>query len=144
MINNPSIEKTKQVLKAEPSPKIIQGQNDEYNRKMLEYGKFDILLSPDSGNRKSTLRHIDSGFNHVLAILAAKNNVAIGIDLDDLRSISKIEKAKRMEKIIQNIRIARKKSVKLAIKGIQDINNKQPLLKSLGASSQQASQAITI
>ena len=142
MINNQSIEKTKQLLKAESSPKIIQGQNDEYNRKILEYGKFDILLSPESGSRKSTLRHIDSGFNHVLAVLSAKNKVAIGIDLEDLRQLSKEQKAKRMEKIIQNIRVARKKSVKLAIKGIQDINSKQSFLKSLGASSQQASQAL--
>ena len=142
MINNPSIEKTKQLLKAEPSPKIIQGQNDEYNRKMLEYGKFDILLSPEAGSRKTSLRNIDSGLNHVLLVIASKNKVSIGINLDDLRQLNKIEKAKRIEKIIQNIRLARKKSVRLAIRSIRDEKNKQSFLKSLGASSQQASEAL--
>ena len=142
MINNPSIEKTKQLLKAEPSPKIIQAQNDDYNRKIIEYGKFDILLSPESGNRKNSLRHIDSGLNHVLLAAASKNKIAIGIDLNDIRNLPKQEKAKRIERIIQNLRICRKKNVKLAITGLNDVNNKQSLLKSLGASSQQAVQAL--
>ena len=144
MINNPSIEKTKQLLKTEASPKIIIGQNDDYNRKMIEYGKFDILLSPESGNRKNSLMAIDSGLNHTLLTAATKNKVSIGIDLDEIRSLSKEQKAKRLEKIIQNLRFARKKSTKLAIKGLKDLKNKQSLLKSLGASSQQAAQALII
>lgn len=142
MINNPSVEKTKQLLKNEPSPKIILAQNDDYNRKILEYGKFDILLSPEVGERRTSLRMTDSGLNHVLLTIATKNKISIGIDLDDLRKLNKEQKAKRIERIIQNIRFARKKNTKLAIKGLKDPISKQSFLKSLGASSVQASQAL--
>ncbi|MEK6927887.1 MAG: hypothetical protein AABX11_05640 [Nanoarchaeota archaeon] len=142
MINEKSIEKTKQILKQEESPKIVLAQNDEYNRKMLEHGKFDILLSPERGDRRTSLRQIDSGLNHFIVELAKKKNIAIGIDLNELRPLEKEEKAKRIEKIIQNIRFCRKKNIKLALFGVIDQKNTQSLLKSWGASSQQASQAL--
>ena len=52
MINNSNIEQVKILIKKEESPKIVLAQNDEFNRKILEQCKFNILLSIENGNRK--------------------------------------------------------------------------------------------
>src|SRR3989304_1605619 len=96
IINATNIEQAKGLIKSsKEKPIIVQAQNDDFNRKILEYGKFDILLSPEAGKRKRTLRNIDSGFNHVLAKIAEKNNVAIGINLAEISKLAKEEKAKK-------------------------------------------------
>ena len=143
IINTNNLEKVRQLLKKEPSPIIIQAQNDEYNRKLLEHGNFQILLSPESGSRKSTIRNIDSGLNNILAKIASKNNIAIGINLNEISQFDKKQKAERLEKIIQNIKLCRKARAKMAI----ITNNKREaehLLLSLGASTQQVSQALYV
>lgn len=143
MINEKSIEKTKQLLKTEPTPKIVLAQDDNYNKIMLEYGKFDVLLSPDRLQEPNSLRQINSGLNSYLTTLASKKKIAIGIDLNEIRPLQKEIKARRLEKVIQNIKFCRKKKVNLALFGVSDVFNIQPLLKSLGASSQQASKALS-
>src|SRR3989304_5539869 len=114
MINATNIEQAKGLIKSsKEKPIIVQAQNDDFNRKILEYGKFDILLSPEAGKRKRTLRNIDSGFNHILARIAAKNKVAVGIDIDEIARLTKEEKAKRLERIIQNIKTCRKAKTRI-------------------------------
>jgi len=133
----------KKIKLSKEKPIIVQAQNDEFNRKILEYGKFDIILSPESGNRKSSVRSIDSGMNNVLAKIAAKNNILIGINLKEISQLDKKQKAERLEKIIQNIKICRKAKAKLAI--ISNIKKEaEHLLLSLGASTQQVKEAIYI
>ena len=143
IINTQSIEQVKKAIKqAKSKPIIVQAQNDEFNRKILEYGKFDILLSPESGNRKNTITQIDSGLNHILAKIAAKNNIAIGIDLDNLVLLSKQEKAETLSRLIQNIKICRKAKAKLVVLSKdKDKREISSFLLSLGASTQQAKEA---
>ena len=143
MISTSNIEQAKnQIKKSKEKPLIILAQNDEFNRKLLEYGKFDILLSPESGQRARTLRNIDSGLNHVLAHIAAKNKIAIGIDMEELNKLPKKEQALRLERIIQNIKICRKAKVKIALLNWKDRKDAFSFLISLGASTQQAREAI--
>src|SRR3989344_1878909 len=99
MINTTSIEETKKLLKKEETPKIVLAQNDEFNRKILEHGNFDILLSPETGQRKNKIRQVDSGLNHVLAKIANKNNIAIGINLEEIKKLEPKSKAARLSKI---------------------------------------------
>ena len=97
MITEKNIEKAKQqIKKTKDKPIIVQAQDDNFNRKLLEFGKFDILLSIEQGDRKNKLRQIDSGLNHVLAKIATKNNISLGINLREIRNLSKSEKAKRL------------------------------------------------
>ncbi len=124
--------------------KIIKAQNDVFNRSILEYGKFDVLLSIESSERKDSLRGIDSGMNEILARIAAKNKVAIGLDLEELRNLSKMQKASRLSKIRQNIRLCRKTGTRLAILGIKDKRDAKDLLISLGASTVQVSRALSL
>ena len=143
MINTTNIEQAKNLIKSEKvKPTIVLAQNDEFNRKVLEYGKFDILLSVERGNRKRTLRTIDSGLNHVLAEIAAKNKVSIGIDMDELRTLEKEERANRLEKIKQNIKICRKAKTKLVLFNYKDKKDALAFLISLGSSTKQAKEAI--
>jgi len=143
MINTLNIEQAKNLIKSEKSkPIIVLAQNDEFNRKILEYGKFDILLSIEAGKRKRTLRTIDSGLNHVLAEIATKNKISIGINIDELRNLGKEEKANRLERIKQNIKICRKAKTKLILLNYKDEKDAFAFLLSLGASTKQAKEAL--
>ena len=142
IINNPSIEKAKiQIKKANP-PIIVQARDDVFNRKLLEYGKFDVILSIEKGNqRRHTIRQIDSGLNHVLAKIATKNRIKIGIDIKEISRLSKNEKARRLSKIRQNIQICKKARTKLTIINLESKKDAQYFLLSLGASTSQAKEA---
>ena len=146
MISTQNIEQAKNLIKKEIQQKIkpimVQAQNDDFNRKILEYGMFDILLSPEANARERSLRQIDSGFNHVLANIATKNNIAIGIDMKEISELSKENKARRLEKIIQNNKICRKAKTKIALLNYKDKKDAASFLISLGASTQQAKQAL--
>ena len=143
MINTTNIEEAKRLLKKEEIPRIVLAQNDEFNRKILEQGNFNILLSPEAGQRKNKIRQTDIGLNHILAKIASKNNIAIGINLDEIKKLEPKQKAERLSKIKQNIKICRKAKAKLAIK-TSNITESTALLQSLGASSIQTKEAIKI
>ncbi|MBM3232764.1 hypothetical protein FJZ18_01195 [Candidatus Pacearchaeota archaeon] len=142
MIDTSDFDKARKMLMKESSPVIVKASGDQFNRKIIEYGKFDILLSPEKGERKGSLRSIDSGFNEVLARISAKNGISIGIDIQELRSLPKKEKATRLSKIKQNIRLCRKAGVRISLLGGRDQRDATQLLMALGASTMQIKRAI--
>ena len=147
MINTSNLEQTKNLIKKllenKEKPIIVKAQNQEFNRKILEYGNFDILLSIESTAQKGdSPRNMDSGFNHVLAKIAAKNNIALGIDLKEIQSLEKKQKAKRLSKVIRNIKICRKAKTQIKLINIGDKRNAFSFLISLGASTQQAKESL--
>ncbi|MEK6894276.1 MAG: hypothetical protein AABX10_02335 [Nanoarchaeota archaeon] len=141
MINNQKTEEVKKLLKKEQSPKIVMSQDDSFNRKILEHGNFDILLSIENGSRKNKIRQEDSGLNHILSKIASKNNIAIGIDLEEISKLQPKEKASRLSKIIQNIKICRKSKTKIAIKS-KSIQTVKDFMLGLGASTSQVNETI--
>lgn len=140
-----NIEEAKKLIrKAEKDkqrPIIVKAKDVDFNRKILEYGKFDVLLSPESVQGRLSLRNIDSGLDYVMANLAAKNKISIGIDFSILDSIEKKEKAKILSKIKQNIDLCKKAGTKISAINYKDKRDAQSLLLSLGASTKQASEA---
>lgn len=118
---------------------LTASDRDKANRRAIESGKITHLESIEAGLRKGTLKHIDSGFNHVLATLANKKGVRILINLDELRTLPLKEKADRLAKIRYNLQIGRKKNVHFVIKGTS--KEASAFLLSLGASTQQAKNA---
>ena len=132
----------KRIRNAKEKPVIIKARDDEFNRLVLEYGKFDVLLCVESGRRKDKLKQLDSGLNEVLASIAAKNNVAIGFDLVELAGLEKMEKAVRLARIKQNITLCRKAGARLALVNCADKIEGFSLLISLAASTKQAKEAI--
>jgi len=144
MISTSDVSKAKHLIKnSKEKPIIIEAQDIKFNRKMLEYGKFDILLNIEKTkpNKKDKPKQLDSGLNHVLAKLSAKNKVFLGIDLEEIRSLEKKEKAKRLSYIKQNIKIARKAKTNLILINYKDKLNAQSLLLSLHASTSQSKQS---
>lgn len=118
--------------------RIIEAKDEKFNRKILENAKNITLVSLEKNTKQTTIREIDSGFNHVLAIIAHKRENRVGIDLAEIRSLEKKQKAIRLEKIIQNLLLTRKKEVKLSV----NQENYKDLLISLGASTNQVKNVI--
>ncbi|MEK6915266.1 MAG: hypothetical protein AABW89_01845 [Nanoarchaeota archaeon] len=143
MIENSNIEQVKRLLKNEETPKIIVAQDDSFNRKILENGGFDVLLSIEKGNRKNKVRQTDSGLNHVLAKIASKKNIAIGINLEELKVLDLKEKAERLAKIMENVKICRKTKTKIAIKS-KSIKKGKDFIEGIGASTLQVKEVIII
>ena len=132
MIQTNDIRKARDLIKKESKPVIVLSQNEVFDRKMLESGGFDILLSPEKNSNFESTRQLESGLNHVLAKIASKNKVSIWIDLEEIKGLSKREKAIRLSKIAQNLKICRKTNTKVHID-----NSGKDLLLSLGASTTQ-------
>lgn len=145
MISEKNVERTKTLInKSSGKPIFVMAQNVEYNRKILEYGKFDVLISVEQSSdiMKDNLRNVNSGWNHVLAKIAAKNNVAIGIDLDSLRKMQKKRKAEILKRIIQNIKFCRKAKCRIYLINCKDGKNGIDFMLSLGASTKQAKESL--
>ncbi|MDP1695913.1 MAG: hypothetical protein Q8L29_03300 [archaeon] len=143
MISTSNIEQAKRLIKSEKNPIIIEAQDENFNRKILEYGKFDILLSIEKTKQQDKSKQLDSGLNHILAEIASKNKVAIGINFEEISRLNKKAKAQRLARIKQNIKICRKAKADIKIINYRDKLNAFNLLISLGASSQQAKKAIS-
>ena len=146
MIDAGNAEEAKKLIKKAvekgEKPIIVFAKDNEFNRKILEYGKFDILLSVEAGDRKDRLKQLDSGFNHVLGAIATKNKVALGIDIAGISKLDKKNKAIHLGRIMQNIRLCRKTKTKIKVLNFKDKKDVLSLLISLGASSQQAREAL--
>jgi RNase P/RNase MRP subunit p30 len=143
LIENPNLEKTKQLIKNSKPPVIIQAQpkNPKYNRKIIEYGKFQSIknIEPTS---LSKLKNPNSGLNRIMAKIMTKNKISYLIDLKDLNFLDKKEKAIILSHIKHNIKLCRKAKTKIQLSNSKDKTNSQAFLLSLGASTQQTKQAL--
>ena len=110
---------------------IFSSNDDELNRKVLEKERIDVLLLSLTG-RKDWMKQRDSGFNQVFAKLAKKNNVAIGINFDEIIDAEKKEKSEILARIRQNIKLCNKN--KLKMKFISKEKKDKYNLRSLGLS----------
>lgn len=146
MINEKNIEKTKQKIQKDNKeglkPVIVLAQNEEYNRKLIESGKFEIIASIEKTSERNRIRQINSGMNPYLAKTCTKNNISLGIDLDEVRKLPKKEKAERISKIIQNIKICKKNKTLITFLKKEEKVTSRNLLLSLGASTDQAKKSI--
>src|SRR3989344_5819918 len=117
MINSSNIEQVKSLIrKSFEKPIIIKAKDDSFNRKVLEYGKFDILLFPQENKKhKDKPKQLDSDLNHVLARIAKKNKVSIGFDLEQIRNLEIKEKAHVLARIKQDIKTCRKIKTKISL-----------------------------
>lgn len=100
----------KKIKENSDKTKIFSSNNDELNRKILEKEKIDVLLLNQS-QRKDFLKQRNSGFNHILAKIAKKNKIILGINLDEI--IHSKQKAKILARIKQNIEICNKNNLEM-------------------------------
>ena len=113
------------------------GGDDALNRRAIESLKIDYLVSPERGEKKSSLKQRDSGINHVVAKMAAEKGISIVIDFTEISKLKGKVKALRLEGVIQNVKICRKAKCKMKIWGSDDKKALEAFGISLGMSSGQ-------
>lgn len=91
---------------------FFSSNDDELNRKILEKENINTLLL-NQLQRKDKSRQRDSGLNQVLAKIAAKKEISIGINLDEIISSKSVQKAKILARVAQNIRLCSKNRIKM-------------------------------
>lgn len=137
MINEKNPQKAiEQVRKSSP-PIFVKAQDEKFNRRILEYGRFDMLVFPEARHKKTKLKKADASINHVSAKIATKNKVALGYDLKELRKLDKKQKAQELTVIRSDIRYAKKAKTTITLLNTKDKKNGDAVLLSLGASTTQ-------
>jgi len=133
LIQETDFNKIRKKIKDNSSKKVIfSSNNDELNRKVLEKEKINTLLINQS-NRKDRLKQRDSGFNQVLARLAKKKGVVIGINLGEIIEAKGEKKKEILARIKQNIKLCNKNKLKMNFITLKDKNNRDIYdLKALG------------
>jgi len=112
-IEENNFEKARKLIKENIGKEIIfSSQDDELNRKVLEKEKINILLL-NQIEKKDFHKQRNSGFNQVLAKLAKKNGVSIGINFDEIINSNKKEKSLVIARIKQNIELCKKNNVNM-------------------------------
>jgi len=133
--NEKEVRRIIDALKGKEKIIAVLGRDDEFNRRMLEKTKIDYLVSPERRHVKDSLKQRDSGLNHVLAKIAKEKGIGVIIDFSSLMKMEKMERAKTISRIIQNVKICRRAGCKIKILG--DEKAGKSFLYSIGASSQQ-------
>lgn len=132
----------KAIDKSDKKKKIaVIAKNDEFNRKVFENNKVDLVFELESG-RKDRLKQRDSGLNHVLCKLAKKNDIVVGIDFSKLEKMSDFELSSYLAKVEQNIMLCKKYKVKMVVVNSSDGKNLGDFLLTLGMSTSMAKWAV--
>ena len=133
LINENDFMKARKEIRKSNNKKIIfSGLDDELNRKILEKEKIDVLLLNQSGRTDKTKQR-NSGFNHVLAKIAKKKGVAIGINFDEIMESGKKRKADILGRVIQNVKLCNKNKLKMKFVFLKNKNKRDIYdVKSLG------------
>ena len=107
---------------------VFTSNNDDLNRKVLEKEPIDVLLI-NQKERQDKQKQRSSGFNQVMARTAKKNNVTIGINLNEMLKSKGKGKAEILARIEQNIRLCNKSKIKMTF--FPELKNNHDL-KALG------------
>lgn len=140
MILNRDLEDLRKI-KGKQEGRFVLARDPKYNRIVLEQKLADILVSPEINSERDNIKFLSSGINGIMARIASKNKIAIGIDFNLLRKDNNL--GQKLARIRQNIKLVRKARGNLAITGFRDIIGARALLTCLGASSEQARKAIS-
>jgi|TARA_Y100000310_G_scaffold333256_1_gene410438 ribonuclease P/MRP protein subunit RPP1 len=135
IINEKTFEKARKKIRDSAKNKetiVFTSNDDDLNRKILEKEKINILLINQEG-RKDFQKQRNSGFNQVLAKIAKKNKIKIGINLDEIIESEQKEKIEMIARIKQNIKLCNKSKLKMEFIA-QNKKNERNLhdLKALG------------
>ncbi|MBU2503680.1 MAG: hypothetical protein KJ879_01335 [Nanoarchaeota archaeon] len=133
IIHGKEFQKARKAIKENKGKRIIfSSEDDELDKKVLEKENIDVLLL-NLSQKKDRMKQRDSGFNQVLARIAKKSGVSIGINLDEiLGSHSKKEKSDILGRIRQNVKLANKSKLKMEFISEKNAKPKRHDLRALG------------
>ena len=142
MITTLSIDEARRLVRTTPAPRLLLAHDEKFNRSLLDHATFEGLVINHQSRKNDSLRSLDLPFNMVLARIAARKNISLCIDLDTLRTLKTAEQANELACIRALIIICRKAGTPLSILRARTLEDTRALLRTLGASSQQASEAL--
>jgi len=129
ILTEKNFSKLKELVKQYNEKKIIfYSDDDDLNRKVMEKLPIKVLLIP-LDERKDFMKQRNSGFNEVLAKIAKKEGIKIGIDLDEI--ICSQNKERILSRLKQNINLCKRNKLFMEFFSIKEKRN-LILLKSLG------------
>ena len=122
----------------------VEGYNEEVNKAALENKKVVMLVNPERYFEKDFMDQRGAGLNDVLCRLAAKNNIAIALDIDYLLGLRDEEKVNKLGKIMQNIRLCKKAKTNMILmnKSGRDDYDLRAFLSTLGMPTDMAKRAV--
>ena len=131
LIEDTNFEKARKKIR-EKKDVIFAGSDDELNRKVLEKERISVLLIRQK-DRRDFSKQRNSGFNSVMAKAAKKNDVSIGISLDEILISRGKEKTGILARTMQNIVLCNKNKLKMKFI-IENSKNQREIrdLKALG------------
>ncbi len=133
LIQEKTFEKARKEIRKDNDKVIIfSSDDDDLNRKILEKENINILLLNQSA-RKDFMKQRNSGLNQVLAKIAKKKDIVIGINFDEIINSYGKRKSQILARIKQNINLCNKNKLKMKFIFL-DKKNKRNIydLKSLG------------
>ena len=68
-------------------------------------------------SRRDYMKQRDSGLNEVLCKLAKKNDIKIGVEVSAIARLGKVEKARVLARVAQNIVLCRRVGVEIVLLG---------------------------
>ncbi len=99
--------------------------------------------------KKDTLKQRDSGLNHVVARMAGEKGVGLVVDFGDIAGLKGKEKAERIARVMQNVKVCRKVgcAVKIASfgkskKDVVDVKGRESFGVGLGMSSKEVADCV--
>ncbi len=133
LIQEKTFEKARKEIRKDNDKIIIfSSDDDDLNRKILEKENINILLLNQSA-RKDFMKQRNSGLNQVLAKIAKKKDIVIGINFDEIINSYGKRKSQILARIKQNIKLCNKNKLKMNFIFLDKKNNRDIHdLKSLG------------
>jgi RNase P/RNase MRP subunit p30 len=112
ILTEKNFSKLKEIIKKSKGDLIFSSNDDEFNRKVIEKLPIHTLLI-NQLHRKDYSKQRNSGFNQVMAKIAKKAKISIGINLDEIIESKGSKKAKILARIKQNIKLTNKNKIKM-------------------------------
>lgn len=129
ILKEENFSRLKELIKKNSDKEIIfSSDDDDLNLKVLEKLKISVLLL-NLEERKDFAKQRNSGFNQVMAKLAKKNEIIIGINIDEI-VLSK-DRVKILARLRQNVEICNRNKVQMKFIG-QKVKRDSYDLKALG------------
>ena len=126
IIEEDNFDKARKKIRENKGKEIIFSSNDdETNRKVLEKEVISILLKQKG--RKDRQKQRNSGLDLVMAKLAKKKEIIIGIDYDEILDSLGNEKAEILSRIKQNVKLCNKEKLKMKFISVKNIKDEHGL-----------------
>jgi len=118
MINTKNLnEVRKEILRLKKDGKevVVRAQDDDFNRKIIESKDVNMIVGLESRGERDYMKQRNSGLNEVLCKLAKQNDIEIGVEIDKIGKLGKVEKARVLSRVSQNIRLCKRTGAKVVL-----------------------------